>query len=122
MLRILIPNYTINHCVTESSTAILSHSEGERGNMTRGHYLKISDELECKLLNNCPPINISAIVYIAGKEQTKKSVYFEFDLNLIQLLKNKCMYRFSRSVLYCLLIAILTYIIVQCKELAVVLN
>ena len=60
--------------------------------MTRGCYLKISDELECKLLNNCPPINISTIVHIAGKEQTRKSVHFEFDLNLIQLLKNKCMY------------------------------
>ena len=60
MLQILIPNYTINHCATESSTAL--DSEGERGNMTRGHYLKISDELECKLLNNYPPINISTII------------------------------------------------------------
>ena len=69
MLQILIPNYTINHCATESPTAL--DSEGERGNMTRGHYLKISDELECKLLDNCPPINISAIVYIVGEEQTR---------------------------------------------------
>ena len=70
MLQILIPNYTTNHCVTESLTAL--DSEGEKGNMTRGCYLKISDELECKLLNNCPPINISAIVYIAKKKKKNK--------------------------------------------------
>ena len=33
MLQILIPNYTINHCTTESSTAL--DSEDERGNMAR---------------------------------------------------------------------------------------
>ena len=63
--------------MTESSMAL--DSEGERGNMTRGHYLKISDELECKSLDNCPPINISIIVYIARK-QTRESAYFEFNL------------------------------------------
>ena len=52
--------------MTKSSTAL--DSEGERGNMTRGCYLKIYDELECKLLNNCPPISISTIVY--RKERT----------------------------------------------------
>ena len=83
----------------ESSTAL--DSEGERGNMTRGHYLKISDELECKLLDNCPLINIFAIVCIAGKEQIRESAYFDFNLITLLLLKNKCMYRSSRSVLYC---------------------
>ena len=70
--------------MTESSTAL--DSEGERGNMTRGHYLKISDEFECKLLDNCPPINISTTVYIAGKEQTRESTYFEFSLITFLLL------------------------------------
>ena len=38
MLQILIPNYTINHCKTESSTAF--DSEDEKGNMVRGQHLK----------------------------------------------------------------------------------
>ena len=77
--------------MTESSMALDSGSE--RGNMTRGHYLKISDELECKFLDNCPPINISTTVYIAGKEQTKESTYFELNLITLLLLSlKKCMY------------------------------
>ena len=38
MLQILIPNYAINHCTTESSTAL--DSEDERGNVARGRHIK----------------------------------------------------------------------------------
>ena len=52
--------------MTEPSTAL--DSEGEKDIWYGVITLNYSDDLESKLLDNCPPINISTTVYIAQKK------------------------------------------------------
>ena len=44
--------------------------------MTWGRHLKPLIDLECKLLDNCPPINIPAIVYVEKKKNKQQSTFW----------------------------------------------
>ena len=83
MSQILIPNYTTK------TSGLLSHytaldSEGGKDNMTWGHHLKPLIDLEWKLLENCHPINISAIAYVE-KKGTNNRVLFGIQLDTLTL-------------------------------------